>query len=58
MDAITIQVDAELATEYIRRYREFSLNLALETLDDEHLLLAFVHDRLREETEFIRKENE
>jgi len=56
MDTITIRIDAELAAAYVRQYRELLPERVTEALDDERLLEAFVHDRLREETEFLAKE--
>ena len=56
MDTITIKVDADLAREYIRHYREFSPDPRTNALDDERLLEAFLNDRLREEIEFITNE--
>jgi hypothetical protein len=58
METITITIDEELAREYIRQYRKFNSSASPEALDDASLLQAFVHDRLREETEFITKEND
>lgn len=58
MDTIAIEIDAELANNYIRNYREFCPGAETGSFDDLALLQAFVHDRLREEAEFIAEENE
>jgi len=58
METISINVDADLAREYIHRYRAFQPDPHTAALDDERLLEAFMHDRLREEIQFIVKEVE
>jgi hypothetical protein len=53
---LNVKVDADLATEYCRKYRErFPESLATQ-LDDESFLVAFVKDRLLEELKFIDDE--
>jgi len=56
MKAINLKVDADLAEEYLRKYREVFKDRQTAELDDRSLLRAFVEDRLREELEFLIKE--
>src|SRR5205823_6383609 len=58
MPTISINVDADLAREYIDHYRAFQPDPHSAALDDVRLLEAFMHDRLREEIQFMVKEVE
>lgn len=53
MDAIAIDVDADLARQYMEKYREAFQDPRVARLSDEDLLRAFVEDRLREEFAFL-----
>lgn len=56
MKSIVVKVDAELATEYCKKYRRLFPTADVKKLDDKSLLKAFLHDRLLEELDFVENE--
>ena len=58
MDFIAIEVDGDLARQYMDRYRELFQVRRVARLSDKDFLRAFVEDRLREEFEFLGEEAE
>ena len=58
MDTIAIDVDADLARQYMDKYREAFQDSRIARLSDQDLLRAFVEDRLREEHRFLSDEAE
>lgn len=56
METIGIEIDAQLANEYFRKYRRIFRSKRTARMKYQEFLRAFVEDRLREEIKFLEQE--